>query len=113
MTIMLMWARRLFGKRHLLEVESLLKRAVANQEKIMSVLDELKMAIADVAKDAASMKDEVAAALDHILKSVPDVTPDLQEAVNSVKDIHASLADSFQKLKDKVDSVSASGGDAG
>ena len=96
---------------HLKNIEALLKKAVANQEKHMTALNDLKTAVADIAADAANAHDEVTVALDHILKDVNlDDNPDLKAAVESLHGSHDSLTESLKELKDKVDAVLASGG---
>lgn len=106
-----MLLRRLFGNKQLLAVEALLKKAISNQEKLMAILSDLKVAVADIASDAMTAHDEVLAALDHILKEVDiEANPDLKAALDSLHASHEVFVDSLKTLKDKVDSVSASGG---
>ena len=77
----------------------------------MSAMDELKAAVAEVAADALAANDEVMVAIDHIAVAV-DLDPDIMPLVESLKQSHAAFTDTIGKLKDKVDSVLVSGGNA-
>lgn len=102
----------IFGKsRQLTTIESLLRKAIHNQEGIAKMLEDLKAAVSDIAADAVAMGDEVRVALDHIVKVVdPGENPEVIAAVESLRDSHVKFVDTFKELKDKVDSVLASGG---
>lgn len=104
----------IFGKsRQLRTIESLLKKAVHNQEGIAKMLEDLKDAVSAIAADAMSMGEEVKVALDHIVKVVnPEDNPEIANAVASLRDSHEKFTATFKELKDKVDSVLASGGPA-
>lgn len=102
---------RFWRNRQLTTVEALLRTAIGNQEKIMGILSELKLAVDDIAADAMEAHDEVLVAIEHIMKDVDmEANPDLRAAVDSLQASHASFVDSLKTLKDKVDEVTASGG---
>lgn len=90
-------------------IEKLLRLNLEKLEKIMSAIEDLKNAAADIAADAVAAHDEIVVALDHIVKMV-DNDPAILAVVDSLKESHASMVDSVKLLKDKVDSVLASGG---
>lgn len=77
----------------------------------MTAIDELKDAAAKIAEDASAAHDEITIALDHIVKVV-DHDPEIMEVVESLRHSHEVIVDSVKALKDKVDSVMASGGQA-
>ncbi len=77
----------------------------------MAILNDLKVAVDDIAADATEVHDEILVAIEHIMKSVDlESNPELKAAVESMRDSHASFADSLKTLKDKVDEVMSSGG---
>lgn len=104
--------RRLWKKSgQLSTIEALLKTSIINQEKTMAILNELKIAVDDIAADAMEAHDEVLVAIEHIMQDVDlEANPDLKAAIESLRDSHASFTDSLKTLKDKVDEVTASGG---
>lgn len=104
---------KLWKNRQLSSIEALLKRAIKNQEGLMAILDDLRTAVADIAADAMEAHDEVLVAIEHIMREVDlEGNPVLKEAVESLRDSHASFSNSIKMLKDKVDEVMASGGPA-
>lgn len=102
---------KIWNNRQLRAVEALLKIAIHNQEIIMSILNDLKLAVDDVAADAMEAHDEVLVAIEHIMRDVDiESNPDLKQALESLHASHTSFVDSIKTLKDKVDEVTASGG---
>lgn len=94
-------------------IEKLIRQVVKNQGETIMILEDVKKAADDLHADAISMHDEVMVAIDHITKSVSlDDNPDLKAHLESLKASHAAFVDNLKALKDKVDSVVASGGPA-
>ena len=99
--------------KHLTQIESLLREAIKNQGDILMILDDLKNAVNEIAADAALAHDEVVLAVEHIAKVVDlEANPELKAALDSLKASHVTFSESLTALKDKVDSVVASGGPA-
>ena len=76
----------------------------------MEALEELKAMATTIADDAAAASQQVTVALDFIMKRVDDA--EVRAVIDSLAHSHAVLTDATRVLKEKVDSVMVSGGDA-
>ena len=77
----------------------------------MTAIEELRTVAIEIAADAAAAHDQVNIALDFIVKKV-DHDPEIMEVVDSLRTSHVTFTESLKALKDKVDSVMASGGES-
>jgi hypothetical protein len=95
-----------------------LNQLLKQGEKIMMELDDLKVAVADIAADNLALADEVKVAMDRIGElaaagNMDAVKTFAKEAADSLRASHAGFQATLTGLKAKVDEVSASNGDAG
>jgi multidrug resistance efflux pump len=95
-----------------------LNQLIKQGDRIMTELDELKAAVAEIAADNLGLADEVKVAMDRISQladagKMDQVKAFVKEATESLRASHAGLSATLHGLKAKVDEVSASNGDAG